>query len=82
MKEARAKAMMGMGVDESDISTEGIIGKEKSGATNKKHQASGKLTLMGTKKPDERGKYKTMQKMFQVKKTCCCNTNLFRRCQI
>ncbi len=46
---------MGMGVDESDISTEGIIGKERSGATNKKLQASGKLGFIGTKKPDERG---------------------------
>ncbi len=55
MKEARAKAMMGMGVDESDISTEGIIGKERSGATNKKLQASGKLAFAGNKKPDERG---------------------------
>jgi len=56
LKEARAKAMMGMGVDENDISTEGIIGKERGGATNKKLQ-SGRMTLTGTKKPDEKGHY-------------------------
>jgi len=46
--------MMGMGVDESDISTEGIIGKGKGGATNKK-QGGGSLAITGSKKSDEKG---------------------------
>ena len=52
-QEKRAEMLKAIGVDESDISTEVIVGK--GGATNKKNAMSGIMGMAPGKKPEERG---------------------------
>ena len=51
-QEKRAEQLKAIGIDESDISTEVIVGK--AGATNKKTAMPGILGMAG-KKPEEKG---------------------------